>query len=622
MDRAAPDDRELVEATRRGDRAGLEGMYRRYADRLYTYARSVLGEPEAAADAVHDGFLLASRRIDQLRDPDRLRPWLYAIVRNECLRLLRERSRSAPLDEAGEVPAEPVDPGAGLNAAQVRDLVHAATAALNPGDREVVQLAIRHELSPTDIGAALGMPANHAHARLSRARTQLERSLGALLVARSGADSCVQLAELIEGWHGRLTPILRKRVVRHIEGCAVCGLLRREQLNPAALLSAYTAPPFLVVADAVWPRLAEAGLPVTDATPSAATAQPAPQPDDRTLSTPDTATEDLAATTPAEAGDGPPGQPSTPGAQPDASGSTTPAADPPPAGAAGTTQAAPAPAAAHVDGVPIGAIAGQTAPSTTAPVAATAHAAARPVRAGSRPDGERRRRRRPVVIAGILVVLAALGTWAALPTGPAAGPAGRPAAQVLAPSAGPPAAPTGSAPAAPPGSGATSTAPPSPASAGLAGSPAAIPASEPAGPDTGGQDGTAPKAGPAVPPPAAPAPTIRPPTAPRPTIAPTVAAPFTISATARVRCGRASSYSLVVRATGSSSLVDAEVRWSIPGAGASSQAMTVDGSTARTTLGSLTAATLTWSVRATATDGRTAQSPSYPVTDPCPQPVG
>ncbi|MER7475360.1 sigma-70 family RNA polymerase sigma factor, partial [Micromonospora sp. NPDC000018] len=257
MDTAAQDDIALVEAVRRGERAGLEGMYRRYADRLYTYARTLLREPEAAADAVHGAFLTANQRIGQLREPDRLRSWLYAIVRNECLRQLRERSRSLPLEEADEPVADAADPATGVNAEQVRDLVHTAVAALNPGDREVVHLAIRHDLSSADIGAALGVPANHAHARLSRARSQLERALGALLVARSGARECPTLAGLIDGWQGRLTPTLRKRVSRHIESCAVCGLLRREQLSPAALLSAYTAPAFLAVADTVWPRLAD-----------------------------------------------------------------------------------------------------------------------------------------------------------------------------------------------------------------------------------------------------------------------------------------------------------------------------------------------------------------------------
>lgn len=106
---------------------------------------------------------------------------------------------------------------------------------------------------------------------------------------------------------------------------------------------------------------------------------------------------------------------------------------------------------------------------------------------------------------------------------------------------------------------------------------------------------------------------------PRPTAAPQVAAPFTVSATARVRCG-AETYSLAVQATGSATLGGAEVRWTPAGGRTSTRATTVDGSAGRVTVGGLRASALTWSVRATAVDGRTAQSPTYTIADPCVRP--
>ncbi len=253
------DDRSIV-ATMLGDRTaggsvGLEQAYRRYADRLYAYCRSLLHDGEGAADAVQDTFVVANQRIGDLRDPDRLSAWLYAIARNECLRQLRQRRRSAALEEAGEVPADVTDPGTAVNAAQVRELVHAAAQGLNPGDREVIELAVRHGLAPVDLGAVLGVSANHAHARLSRARTQLERALGALLVARTGARDCPTLGELLAGWDGHLTALLRKRVARHVESCPVCTARQAEQFNPAALLAAWAGLPFAAVAVELWPRL-------------------------------------------------------------------------------------------------------------------------------------------------------------------------------------------------------------------------------------------------------------------------------------------------------------------------------------------------------------------------------
>lgn len=251
----AVDDRALVSALVAGDPRGLEGAYRRYADRLYTYCRGLLPDPDSAADAVHDTFVIASERAGQLRDPERLRSWLYAIARNECFRLLRHRARQMPVAELEQRDAPPADPAAGVSAAELQELVWAAVAGLNPGDREIVELEVRHELATDEVGAVLGISQAHAHARRSRAREQLGRAVGALLVARTGAGDCPSLAALLQGWDGRLTALIRKRVARHIDSCDTCGDRQREQVRPAALFAAYAAAPLLAAPAELWPRL-------------------------------------------------------------------------------------------------------------------------------------------------------------------------------------------------------------------------------------------------------------------------------------------------------------------------------------------------------------------------------
>ncbi len=242
------DDRALVAALRSGDLRGLAGVYDAYADRLLAYAVSMLRDRDAASDAVHDALLVARERVGQLRDPDRLRPWLYAIVRTECLHQLRDRRRAAPLDEAAEVIDETVDVTAGARAAELRELVWSAAAALNPGEREVLELSVRHGLEGTDLAAALGTGVNQAHALSSRARAQFERSLGALLVARAEGTGCAERDRLLAGWNGTLTPLLRKRLARHADKCDICGETRRHRLSPVALLAGVpilAAPPAL-----------------------------------------------------------------------------------------------------------------------------------------------------------------------------------------------------------------------------------------------------------------------------------------------------------------------------------------------------------------------------------------
>src|SRR5262245_32204683 len=219
-----------------GDAHALDGAYRRYADRLYAYSRSIVGDRDAAADVVHDTFLIAMQRVGQLRDPCRFSAWLYAIARHECLRHLRRSKRTGPLSDVDDLAAEVPEPGAGVHADQVRALVRAASDGLNPGDREIIELSVRHGLSAADVGAVLGVSTNHAHARMSRARAQLESALGALLVARAGDGRCAALGDVLRGWDGRLTALLRKRINRHVKDCTGCEGRRREWLSPSALL--------------------------------------------------------------------------------------------------------------------------------------------------------------------------------------------------------------------------------------------------------------------------------------------------------------------------------------------------------------------------------------------------
>ena len=231
-------DSEIVAAIVVGDPSGLAAAYDRYADALYAYCRSLLAEPADAADAVQDTFVVAASKLDGLRDPDRLRPWLYAVARNECHRRLRARARITDLDEAGEMTDASPDVWVGAERGELRDLVRSAIAGLNQGEREVIELTLRHDLDGPDLAGALGVPVNQAHALASRARGQLERSLGALLVARTGREACAELDELLADWDGELTVLMRKRVSRHIENCDICGERKKRELSPAMLLSA------------------------------------------------------------------------------------------------------------------------------------------------------------------------------------------------------------------------------------------------------------------------------------------------------------------------------------------------------------------------------------------------
>ena len=227
-------DSEFVASIVSGDPEGLAAAYDKYSADLYGYCRSLLQDPNDAADAVQDTFVIAASKLAGLRNPERLRAWLFTVARNESLRRLRSRRATAPLQDAPELADDRVDVGGEAERAETIALVRAAAGGLNDGERDVIN-QLWHGLEVSEVAAVLGVSRNHAHALFSRARDQLAASVGVLLVGRTGRGDCATLDGLLGDWDGRLTALLRKRVGRHIDRCDVCSDRRRRELTPALL---------------------------------------------------------------------------------------------------------------------------------------------------------------------------------------------------------------------------------------------------------------------------------------------------------------------------------------------------------------------------------------------------
>jgi RNA polymerase sigma factor (sigma-70 family) len=234
-------DREVVAAIAAGDPAGIAAAYDRYAAALYGYCQWMLPAPAAAAQALRDTFVIAADTLGDLPEAPELRPWLYAVARDEC-----QRQRRTTVPARGDQ-ADPADPPTGVGydpgQAELRTLICAILAELKPGEREVIELSFRHDLYDSDLAEALGVSWSRAHALASRARGQLEKALGALLVARTGREACPELDMLLAGWDGRLTEQTRDLVGGHIEQCQACAAHGRGALRPAALSGLLPLPP-------------------------------------------------------------------------------------------------------------------------------------------------------------------------------------------------------------------------------------------------------------------------------------------------------------------------------------------------------------------------------------------
>lgn len=231
----AMDDAALVGAACEGDKQAFADLYDRYSDRIYSFLVSVTHNREDAADLLQDTFLTAGARLHQLRDRSKLRPWLFAIARHLAMKNFSRSSRQDPLEDL-EVADTAPGPSEVASQTELAALVSAAAEGLGAQDRVVLDLHMRQGLQGQELGDALGVTASHAYVLVSRMRDQVERSLGALMVARQGSKDCRKLETILKPWDGRFSATWRKRVARHVDGCAVCGELRKRILSPISML--------------------------------------------------------------------------------------------------------------------------------------------------------------------------------------------------------------------------------------------------------------------------------------------------------------------------------------------------------------------------------------------------
>lgn len=240
-------DSELVAAHLGGDRGALAAIYDRYADRLYDTAVSMLSDRHDAEDLAHDVFVVAAKRLDQLRDPERLKPWLFAILRHEVYRRTERRSRVRPVDftegGVGEMVAahDPLAEAGGVEEAELAAFVRAAADGLAERDRLLLELSVRQGLTGADLADAVGVTPQQCHVLVHRMRERVQRSIGALAVARYGRSDCPDLQALLRTWDGTFDPPTRKRIAGHVDDCDIC---ERTRLRFAVIPLMSAAPAF------------------------------------------------------------------------------------------------------------------------------------------------------------------------------------------------------------------------------------------------------------------------------------------------------------------------------------------------------------------------------------------
>lgn len=170
-------DRDLVRLAADGDEAAFTRIVDAYHDDMFRVSFVVCGDADLADEAVAAAWLIAWRKLRDLREPDRLRAWLVAIAVNEARQAVRRRRRDRGHGVVELAVADAVAAAEDPTARAVDlDLVN-ALARLDPDDRALLALRYVAGFDATELARATGRSPSGTRARLARLLDRLRTEL-------------------------------------------------------------------------------------------------------------------------------------------------------------------------------------------------------------------------------------------------------------------------------------------------------------------------------------------------------------------------------------------------------------------------------------------------------------
>lgn len=154
-------------------------LFREYKLKAYYYALQTVGNAEDAMDVTQEAFLRLHRHWDR-RDPSRpFAPWLYSVVRNLAIDLLRKRGTRKENDIDAAAPAvSPVpNPEVAAGQKELSARLWREIERLPDAQREALLLRDWHGLSYDEIATATNTTVTTVNSRIHDARVRLRERL-------------------------------------------------------------------------------------------------------------------------------------------------------------------------------------------------------------------------------------------------------------------------------------------------------------------------------------------------------------------------------------------------------------------------------------------------------------
>jgi len=178
---------ETLAGARKGERAAQECLYRLFERAVFSLARRMTGDPDAASDVVQDAFMKAFARVHQFRGEAPFGLWLRSIAASEALMHLRRGRYFMDLFTTDEAVMQSV----GREDVSDADLER-ALSLLPSVPRSVLWLYHVEGYTHVEIAEMCGKTVSFSKSQLSRAHQKLRTLLGGEPQTTQGMQNVLQ----------------------------------------------------------------------------------------------------------------------------------------------------------------------------------------------------------------------------------------------------------------------------------------------------------------------------------------------------------------------------------------------------------------------------------------------
>ncbi len=202
-------DEALVRLAARGNENAFSAIFDRHHQALFRYALTILGNREDAFDAVQNAIVKLLRSLPGESREIKLKPWLFKIVHNEAISIVRQRQPEESSEALEEVSAD--------DSPEMRMRAQAIIADLSElGEQQRSAVAMRelNGLSHAEIGSALGISPAAAKQTVYEGRVALQQ------IEEGREMSCTAVQQSLSANDRRL--VKGRRVRSHLRSCSSC----------------------------------------------------------------------------------------------------------------------------------------------------------------------------------------------------------------------------------------------------------------------------------------------------------------------------------------------------------------------------------------------------------------